>query len=968
MGFRHLAVVVSLCGVFVGCGGGEPPPPAVGGTGGGGAGGGAGGIGGMGGAGGSGGSGGAGGSAAICGDGILEGDEACDDGEANSDNAPDACRTDCTEARCGDGVVDRGEVCDDGNREAGDGCGPTCRNEPHCGDGVINQTTEACDGGDLGGASCTGLSFSGGTLGCTEACAFDTSACLPFEDCSVAGDEDEDGDADCADDECSGHFECPICGDGVLQRGEVCDGAAPAGEDCSTWGFNSGTLGCTSACTVDTGGCANVERCGEPGDEDGDGAYDCDDPDCDQVAPCPVCGNGAVEAGESCDDGNTTAGDGCDASCAEEIFVVAPVGQSSARTGSVPATSPTYARMGEGCGRQSGGAHYYALVELVNPGVHPVVVNVLANWGGSVDGFLEISSVPFDPTDPAASCVAANDDWNNTLDSLVTYVDVPAGGSIAVLATTFDALTTMPSFTLTAETIAACGDGLVGTGETCDDANDTAGDGCAGCQVEPGWVCDATGCRLAVCGDGATEGLEECDDGNRVDDDACSNACVVARCGNGTVDMSPALATVESPVVTNPGGNAGHVCDDGGSCTGPCSIDVSTNGNAPEHGICQSLGYLRAASVSWGGGAGEDDDPMPHAYNWECVAFVCTASTNPIDYDNCGVAEMLDAITCLGAPAMEACDDGNTDDTDACTSACTVATCGDGFVQAGVEACDDGNTADGDGCSASCQAESLRVPAAGGHGWLIGSLDSSDPQWSRPDEACTATANMVHYDVYHYENLTGAAQTVTLHVEWSGDGYLHAFTNGFDPAHPTLGCTAGNDDANPNGTGTSRLTVGVAAGDHLYVVASTHGAAATGAYTLYVHSAPTLAETEPNDSSLTANPIAAGEQLDADVGPGDRDYYSFTVSAGTTYEIETYAGIAGGCFRVNGSSNDTKIVLYDVDGTTMILEADDGGWGNCSLLSWTPRANGTYYFRVQYADDADVTTTVEPYFVELRQR
>lgn len=32
----------------------------------------------------------------------------------------------------------------------------------------------------------------------------------------------------------------------------------------------------------------------------------------------PVCGNNAVEAGESCDDGNTTAGDGCSERCALE--------------------------------------------------------------------------------------------------------------------------------------------------------------------------------------------------------------------------------------------------------------------------------------------------------------------------------------------------------------------------------------------------------------------------------------------------------------------------------------------------------------------------------------------------------------------------------------------------------------------------------------------------------------------------
>jgi hypothetical protein len=33
---------------------------------------------------------------AVCGDGVVESPEACDEGAENSDVAPDACRTDCT--------------------------------------------------------------------------------------------------------------------------------------------------------------------------------------------------------------------------------------------------------------------------------------------------------------------------------------------------------------------------------------------------------------------------------------------------------------------------------------------------------------------------------------------------------------------------------------------------------------------------------------------------------------------------------------------------------------------------------------------------------------------------------------------------------------------------------------------------------------------------------------------------------
>ena len=53
--------------------------------------------------------------AGTCGDGVIDSDEECDDGSANSDITPDACRTDCRQAYCGDAVVDTGEDCDDGD-------------------------------------------------------------------------------------------------------------------------------------------------------------------------------------------------------------------------------------------------------------------------------------------------------------------------------------------------------------------------------------------------------------------------------------------------------------------------------------------------------------------------------------------------------------------------------------------------------------------------------------------------------------------------------------------------------------------------------------------------------------------------------------------------------------------------------------------------------------------------------------
>jgi len=64
-----------------------------------------------------------------CGDGEVQSGEECDDGSLNSDSAPNACRTNCTQPVCGDGVADdlHGEVCDDGGQVDDDGCSADCK-------------------------------------------------------------------------------------------------------------------------------------------------------------------------------------------------------------------------------------------------------------------------------------------------------------------------------------------------------------------------------------------------------------------------------------------------------------------------------------------------------------------------------------------------------------------------------------------------------------------------------------------------------------------------------------------------------------------------------------------------------------------------------------------------------------------------------------------------------------------------
>ncbi len=98
----------------------------------------------------------------VCGDGVPQGDEACDDGNTD-DN--DYCSADCTAitGSCGDGIPQNNEACDDGNTDGGDYCSPDCGAVTgSCGDGTP-QANEACDDGntndnDYCSADCTAIS------------------------------------------------------------------------------------------------------------------------------------------------------------------------------------------------------------------------------------------------------------------------------------------------------------------------------------------------------------------------------------------------------------------------------------------------------------------------------------------------------------------------------------------------------------------------------------------------------------------------------------------------------------------------------------------------------------------------------------------------------------------------------------------------------------------------------------------
>ena len=127
----------------------------------------------------------------LCGDGIVDPDEQCDDAGESA-----TCNADCTTAECGDGTLNTtaGEECDEGLSNSDtepDRCRTDCR-IPACGDNVID-TDEECDGSS--DAACPGA--------CNENCV------------------------------------CGFCGDGIAGPGEECDNdgtACPLGScesDCT---------------------------------------------------------------------------------------------------------------------------------------------------------------------------------------------------------------------------------------------------------------------------------------------------------------------------------------------------------------------------------------------------------------------------------------------------------------------------------------------------------------------------------------------------------------------------------------------------------------------------------------------------------------------------------------------------------------------------------------------------------------
>ncbi len=262
-----------------------------------------------------------------------------------------------------------------------------------------------------------------------------------------------------------------VCGNGIVQAGEACD--PPNATNCNTycqWACGDGTTEASRGEQCDppngtscSGTCQWQTWCGDGIRQtpNGNGQNEqCDDGNTSNRDAClnnctnAVCGDGYVRTGvEQCDDGNTRNGDGCSSTCQNEPPVCG-----NGRVESGEQCDDGNTRNGDGCSSTC-------------QNEPPVCRNGRVESGEQCD---DGNSVDTD------SC-RNNCTWAYCGDGVVCptcneQCEPPNTGTCNSSCQTITA---------------ACGNGVIESGEQCDDGNTRNGDGCSStCQIEQGcWDC-----------------------------------------------------------------------------------------------------------------------------------------------------------------------------------------------------------------------------------------------------------------------------------------------------------------------------------------------------------------------------------------------------------------------------------------------------------------------------------------------
>lgn len=590
------------------------------------------------------------GSDPVCGDGAVNlPAEQCDDGNADIyDTCSNQCQT-CTPSvppTCGPGLT----LIPPGDTD-GDGCGDwRCVPIAVCGDGTI-QPGEECDGAAWGPiSSCTAFdSFTGGTLSCTDSCLFNTSACIGPE---TGG----------------------VCGDGIIQVGEDCDGAAWGPIDaCADFdSFIGGTLSCGNNCQFNTSYCY-----GDPvfcSDSDlginvtvfGNVTYAPPQPSAVNPDSCFILGGGSLQGVQSCSGTNCYLSEQyCQGTSPASQNVSCSQCAGGACTGTVCPAAQT--ACGTACTDRCTGA---AACDT-NP-CDGCSADALSCGGTCGDGLVQ----------PGEECDGTN---LGSIDSC-TDIDAFASGPISCTASC------QFNTTQCVQAPPGCGDGIIQPGEQCDGANWGPIDACADFDSYTGGTlsCDPVLCRFnvsqctggtpgAVCGDGVINAGEQCDGAAWGPISACSDFDTFS--GPGLACGADCHFDTSACIPPGAGACGNGIIDPGESCDGLYWGNITQ---------CTDLGSFTSGPLSC-------DPATCHFNTTQCTVPECSDGT---DNDGDGLTDY---------PADPQCS-GPTDNREA-----PDAVCGNGVTES-PEQCDDGDQNNNNACRNDCTANGGGGGGGGGGG------------------------------------------------------------------------------------------------------------------------------------------------------------------------------------------------------------------------------------------------------------
>lgn len=190
----------------------------------------------------------------------------------------------------------------------------------------------------------------------------------------------------------------------------------------------------------------------------------------------PVCGNGIMEslANEQCDDGNATAGDGCNATCQVEVLgtLMGPPGTQTFNNAIDPASQADYYQVVLTAEAYLTAETFAPMAGTCTPTTTDTVIELLG--ADLTQPYLQRND-----EQPGAGHSCAGLRPTDALDLLMP-------GTYHLRVTSWNGSQVIPSYALTVTlNPPGCGNGIIETGETCDDGNTTPNDNCSPtCQFE----------------------------------------------------------------------------------------------------------------------------------------------------------------------------------------------------------------------------------------------------------------------------------------------------------------------------------------------------------------------------------------------------------------------------------------------------------------------------------------------------